>query len=74
MSKTVPIVEQILSANDQIALQNRSQLDASGIFTINLMASPGAGKTSLIMATIQALQNEHRIGYIDGDIASSIDA
>ncbi len=74
MSKTVPIVEQILGANDQIALQNRSQLDASGIFTINLMASPGAGKTSLIMATIQALQNEHRIAYIDGDIASSIDA
>ena len=74
MPKTVPVVEQILSANDQIALQNRSQFDAAGLFAINLMASPGAGKTSLIMATIQALKNEHHIAFIDGDLASSIDA
>jgi len=74
MTKTVPIVEQILSANDRIALQNRDQLNAAGVFGVNLMASPGAGKTSLILATIRTLQGEFRLAGIDGDIATSIDA
>lgn len=74
MSKTVPVVEQIMSANEQIALQNRAALDEAGLFAINFMASPGAGKTSVILATIQALKDSFRIAYIDGDIASSIDA
>jgi hydrogenase nickel incorporation protein HypB len=74
MSKTVPVVEQIMSANEQIALQNRAALDEAGLFAINFMASPGAGKTSVILATIQALKDSYRIAYIDGDIASSIDA
>lgn len=74
MPKTVPVLEQILNANDQIALQNRSQFDAEKVFAINLMASPGAGKTSVIMATIKALRDEYRMAYINGDLASSIDA
>lgn len=74
MPKTVPVVEQILSANDQVASQNRSQFNAEKVFAINLMASPGAGKTSVIMASIQTLQDEYRIAYINGDLASSIDA
>ena len=74
MTKTVPVVEQILSANDRIALQNRQKFNAAGLFAINLMASPGAGKTSLIMATVRALKNEFRIAAVDGDIATSIDA
>jgi len=74
MTKTVPVVEQILSANDRIALQNRTQFDTAGTFAINLMASPGAGKTSLIMATIRALKDEYRIAGVDGDVATSIDA
>ena len=45
----VPVVEAILNANDQLAAQNRARLDAAGVFAINLMASPGAGKTSLIL-------------------------
>ena len=74
MSKKVPIVEQILSANDRIAMINRSQFDATGVFSVNLMASPGAGKTSLILATIRALRAEFSIAGVDGDIATSIDA
>lgn len=74
MAKTVPVREAILSANDQIAVLNRTQFDQAGIFAINLMASPGAGKTSLISATVEALKEHLRIAYIDGDIATTIDA
>jgi hydrogenase nickel incorporation protein HypB len=73
MAKKVSVVEEILSENDRVATANRAQLDDAGLFGLNLMASPGAGKTSVIMATIQALGDEHRIAYIDGDLASSID-
>lgn len=68
-SQRVPIVEKILSANDQVALQNRQLLDQHRVFAINLMASPGAGKTSLIIQTIQTLANKLRIGVIEGDTA-----
>ena len=74
MTIRVPVVEQILSANDQLAAGNRKQLDAAGIFAINIMASPGAGKTSLITRTVEALRNEFRIGAVDGDIATTLDA
>ena len=74
MTVRVSVVEQILSANDQLAAVNRARLDAAGIFGINLMASPGAGKTSLIMRTVEALKAEFRIGAVDGDIATTIDA
>lgn len=75
MSIRVPIVEKILHANEQMASLNRSRLDASGIFAINLMAAPGAGKTSLILKTIQALTPGIPIGVIEGDTAPvTIDA
>jgi hydrogenase nickel incorporation protein HypB len=67
--KKVQIVEKILDANDQLAAQNRSALDQAGVFSINLMASPGAGKTSLILETIRRLQGEMQIGVIEGDTA-----
>ena len=70
----IPIVKSILSANDQIAQQNREILDENRIFVVNVMASPGAGKTSLILRTVEALQGRQRIGVIEGDIASSVDA
>jgi hydrogenase nickel incorporation protein HypB len=70
----VSIVEGILSANDQLAAQNRQLLDQYGICVLNVMASPGSGKTSLILRTIDALQGRLRLGVIEGDIASSIDA
>jgi len=71
----VPIVQRILNANDQIAAQNRAKLDSEGIFGINIMASPGAGKTSTILKTIEALKDRMRIGVIEGDTAAvTIDA
>jgi hydrogenase nickel incorporation protein HypB len=70
----ISVVEEIFSANDQLALANRERLDAAGVFTLNFMASPGAGKTSLIMRTVEALRGDLRIGAVDGDIATTLDA
>lgn len=74
MAQNIPIVEKILSANDRIAAENRAIFDAAGIRTFNLMASPGAGKTSLIEQTIKRLQPRIKLAIIDGDIATSLDA
>jgi hydrogenase nickel incorporation protein HypB len=74
MPQNIPVVERILSANDRLAETNRAALDAAGVFAINIMASPGAGKTSLIERTVPALQGKVRIGMIDGDIDTTLDA
>ena len=74
MSTRVPVVEKILSANERLAVENRAHLDTSGVFSLNFMASPGAGKTSLIEQTVRRLTGQMRIAVIDGDIATSIDA
>ena len=74
MSTRVPVVEQIMSANDQLAAANRARLDEAGVFGLNVMASPGAGKTSLITRTVEALREQLRIGAVDGDIATTLDA
>lgn len=70
----IPIVEQIMNANDQVAAQNRRLLDTHRVHAINIMASPGAGKTTLILSTIQALRGKRKVAVIEGDIASSVDA
>lgn len=74
MTKKVPVVEKILGANESLAEKNRARLDEHNVFGINLMASPGAGKTSLIEQTLPKLAERYRIAVIDGDIATSIDA
>lgn len=74
MSTRIPIVENILSANDRVAAQNRAALDHAGVYAVNIMASPGAGKTSLILKTLEALNGRLRLGVVEGDLASSIDA
>ena len=74
-SLRVPIVENILSANDQVASLNRAQLDNAHVFGINIMASPGAGKTSVILRTIRSLGDQLRIAVVEGDTAPvTIDA
>ncbi|GAB4432805.1 MAG: hypothetical protein Kow0031_14250 [Anaerolineae bacterium] len=73
-TKTIPIVKEILSANDQVALENNMLLKASDVFALNLMASPGAGKTTFILATHARLPKGVTAGVIEGDLASSIDA
>jgi hydrogenase nickel incorporation protein HypB len=71
----VPIVERVLNANDQIAAKNLAVLDKSGIYGVNIMASPGAGKTSLIMQTIAHLSPAVSMAVIEGDTARvTIDA
>lgn len=74
MPVNVPVVENILNANDRLARENHARIDAAGVFSINLMASPGAGKTSIIEQTISRLSNQLRIAVVDGDIATSLDA
>jgi hydrogenase nickel incorporation protein HypB len=74
MVKRVPIVEKILGANERLAAENRARLDSNRVFSINFMASPGAGKTSLIEQTVRRLAGQLRVAVIDGDIATSIDA
>ena len=74
-TQRVAIVEKILSANDQLADQNRQRLDDARVFGLNIMASPGAGKTSLILKTIEKLAPSFRLGVIEGDTAPvTIDA
>jgi len=74
MKKNIPIVENIMNANEQLAVKNRKRLDEAGIFAINMMASPGAGKTTLIEQTLKQISNHLNVAVIDGDIATSIDA
>jgi hydrogenase nickel incorporation protein HypB len=74
MKDRIEVVENILDANEQLARENRRLLDKAGVLGVNLMASPGAGKTSLIEATIQRIKQDHKLAVVDGDIATSIDA
>jgi len=74
MTQRVPVVENILNANDHLAEENRTRIESAGVFSINIMASPGAGKTSLIEQTLPRLKDKLRVAVIDGDIATSIDA
>jgi len=70
----LPVVEKILSANDFLAAANRRSLDAHGVTAVNVMASPGAGKTSMILKAIEALPEGLRVGVVEGDVAGRVDA
>lgn len=64
-----------MSANDRLAAQNREKLEAARVVGMNIMASPGAGKTSTILRTIEALKADHQLGVVEGDTANvTIDA
>ncbi len=70
----IKVLKDILNANNQIAEQNRQLLASKHIMAINLMSSPGSGKTTLILRTVETLQDKARIAVIEGDVSSSIDA
>jgi len=72
--RLIDVKKEILSDNQARAAENRELLRRNRVFMVNLMASPGAGKTSLIMRTISELQEAFGIGVIEGDIASAVDA
>ncbi|MDP9075244.1 MAG: hydrogenase nickel incorporation protein HypB, partial [Actinomycetota bacterium] len=73
-SSRVSVLEDILSENDRVAEANRRDFAAAGVRTINLMSSPGAGKTTLLKRTLAALGERVRVGVLEGDIATSLDA
>jgi hydrogenase nickel incorporation protein HypB len=68
-TERVQIVEKILDANDQMALENQQFFDQNNTLAINIMASPGAGKTSLILRSIEGLAADYNIAVIEGDTA-----
>ena len=70
----ISVVKQVLDANDRIARENRKLFDEKGIYVINLMSSPGAGKTTLVEKTIGALRQMFTISVIEGDIQDTYDA
>lgn len=75
MKQRVEIVKKILDSNEQLAEQNRKKLDQHQVFAINVMASPGAGKTTFILQTIKNLPEGMRLAVIEGDTAPvTIDA
>lgn len=68
------VASKILDANDRIAQENRRMFSDAGVYVINLMSSPGAGKTSLLETTITGLKRSLNIGVIEGDITGTDDA
>ncbi len=70
----VAVLKSLLARNDDQAIHNRQHFDRQRLLTINLMSSPGSGKTALLEATIDALRNEYRIGVIEGDLETENDA
>jgi hydrogenase nickel incorporation protein HypB len=70
----VDVLQNLLAANDRVARHNRQHFDAHGVLAINLMSSPGAGKTALLEATIATLRSRYRIAVIEGDLETDHDA
>lgn len=70
----IKVVTNVLKLNDEVAALNRRALVEANVACLNLMGSPGSGKTALLEATFRALRDEMRIGVIAGDIATTRDA
>ena len=70
----ISVIKNVLDANDRIAAENRDLFNRKKVYVINLMSSPGAGKTTLVEKTILALRDRYGIGVIEGDIQDTYDA
>jgi len=70
----IAVQTNVLKANQEAALENRLSFEREGLLVMNLMSGPGAGKTSLLEATIQALRGQCQIGVIEGDLQTDLDA
>ncbi len=70
----IPVIRNILEANERIAEENRKLFEREKVAVINLMSSPGSGKTSLLECTIDAVKDRIRMGVIEGDVQSTRDA
>lgn len=73
-AERIEVLERILDENDTTAEANRADFEAAGVTVVNLMSSPGAGKTSLLRETLGRLPGELGVGIIEGDIETSLDA
>ncbi|MGE3289008.1 MAG: hydrogenase nickel incorporation protein HypB [Pseudonocardia sp.] len=73
-SERVEVLERIFDENDRTAAANRADFDAAGATVVNLMSSPGAGKTAVLRETLRTLEGRLRVGVVEGDIETSIDA
>ena len=73
-TETIEVITAIHGENDRVAAHNREHFDAHGVLALNLMSSPGAGKTSLLEATIRALGGRLAIAVVEGDLATENDA
>ncbi|MBE6058830.1 MAG: hydrogenase nickel incorporation protein HypB [Clostridium sulfidigenes] len=72
--KVLEIKQSVFDNNDRQAELLREELKKDGVFLLNLMSSPGSGKTTTVLRTIEALQNEMNIGILEADIDSDVDA
>jgi hydrogenase nickel incorporation protein HypB len=68
------VLEGVLDANDALAQANRERFDAAGTYVINMMSSPGAGKTALLERTFEQLRDQLRLGVLEGDVQTTLDA
>ena len=68
------VQENVLDANDTLARANRDLFDRAGTYTINMMSSPGAGKTALLERTLERLRGQLRLGVLEGDVQTTLDA
>jgi hydrogenase nickel incorporation protein HypB len=68
------VMEGVLDANDSLAKANRENFDEAGNFVVNMMSSPGAGKTALLEKTLEHLRGEPRLGVLEGDVQTTLDA
>jgi hydrogenase nickel incorporation protein HypB len=68
------VQENVLDANDTLARANRDLFDRAGTYTINMMSSPGAGKTALLERTLERLRGRLRLGVLEGDVQTTLDA
>ncbi len=72
--KTLDIETPILNRNERLAAELRERFRASGTFVVNVLSSPGSGKTTTILSTVERLRDRYRAAVIEGDIASDVDA
>jgi len=68
------VLEGVLDANDTLAKANRENFDRAGTYVINMMSSPGAGKTALLERTLERLRGKRRLGVLEGDVQTTLDA
>src|SRR5918997_4437713 len=68
------VMEGVLDANDALAQANRERFDGAGNYVVNMMSAPGAGKTALLEHTLDRLRGKLRLGVLEGDVQTTLDA